>query len=540
MKRLLAIFIIFAVAVANIQAKQLNKGQMAVRLSVVKYLSREGYNPQIDKDGDVRFKNGDYTYYAIIDEDWTDPYLITLFLEFSYSENGDKHTRENVKKCIVDAAEYKTVKLYCGNNSFSFRSDIICKNGEIFGETFKQILKAMDGARETVVQKINSGLVDIDITGNKDEAFKKAKDFYDNEEYDKAFPIFKELADNDYIKAYEYVGDMYRYGEGTSEDKEQMAVYYEKAVDAGYNNLANSLGFYYYEQEDYEKALKYFLKCGSTENVSRSTALANAGYIYEKGKGMPVDREKAVQCYRKSLLYSTELESTARKALIRLNEQVENKADFIDATKTMLMGMTTEQMYDTGLEYENGLNNRMVSLPKAYAYFKAAADRDYTEALSKMGEIFVSEYYPFNDKSKSDKYYQKAFKRYKQLADNNDGNACYELGYMYQMGRGVAKDKEQAQFFYKKGAVNGDKNAAWRYGLLCKDAVDYSEAFKYFYKAAEDGQGMAMYELAKLYEDGMGVNTDKDKAIEWYKKCANSTYAAASDAKEALERLGKK
>lgn len=540
MKRLLAICILFVMAVANMQAKQLNKEQMTIRLNVVKYLSQEGYSPKIDEDGDVRFKSGNFTYYVIIDEDWSNPYLITLYLQFSYSEDGGKYTRENLKKCIADVAKYRTVKLYCGESSFSFRSDILCKNSDVFAATFKQLLKSMDGAWDAVKEKMESGLVDIDVTGDKDGAFERAKGYYDEDEYSKAFPIMKELADAGYTKAYTYVAYMYKYGKGTSEDKEKMAVYYEKAVDAGYNNVANSLGLYYYEKKDYEKALKYFLKCGSSENTSRATALANAGYIYEYGKGMAVDREKAVQCYRKSLLYSTELESTARKALIRLKEPVENKADFIEATKTMLMGLTVDQMYDKGLAYEQGLNNHTVSLPKAYAYFKAAADRDNTKALLKMGDIMISEYYPFNDKSKSDKYYQKAFKVYKHLADNNDGDACNELGCMYQKGKGVKVDKDQAKYYFKKGAVNGDKNAAWRYGLVCKDEVDYAEAFKYFYKAAEDGQGMAMYELAKLYEDGMGVNTDKEKAIEWYKKCAKSSYAAASDAEEALERLGKK
>ena len=51
---------------------------------------------------------------------------------------------------------------------------------------------------------------------------------------------------------------------------------------------------------------------------------------------------------------------------------------------------------------------------------------------------------------------------------------------------------------------------------------------------------MAMLELAKLYENGIGVSTNKEKAIEWYRKCADSKYKAANDAKEALERLGQK
>lgn len=155
----------------------------------------------------------------------------------------------------------------------------------------------------------------------------------------------------------------------------------------------------------------------------------------------------------------------------------------------------------------------------------------------KMGEIYVSKYYPFNDKATSDKYYKKAFKIYKQK-ESSDGEACYALGRMYHNGNGVAVDKEQAKFYYKSGALLGDKNASWRFGLICKDEMEYPEAYKFFLKAAENGQGMAMYELAKLYEEGLGVTMSRERAIEWYTKCVNSNYVARTDARKALKRLG--
>ena len=178
-----------------------------------------------------------------------------------------------------------------------------------------------------------------------------------------------------------------------------------------------------------------------------------------------------------------------------------------------------------------------MSLTKAYAYFKAAADRGNAEAMGKMGEIYVSEFYPFNDKSKSDKYYSKALKAYKKMVDT-DGNACYEIGYMYQNGLGVDKDLGQAKYYYKEGALLGDNNAAWRLGLIYKNEMEYTDAYNFLLKAADGGQGMAMFELAKLFESGLGTSYSKEKAIEWYKRCVESNYRASDDAKEALKRLG--
>ena len=49
---------------------------------------------------------------------------------------------------------------------------------------------------------------------------------------------------------------------------------------------------------------------------------------------------------------------------------------------------------------------------------------------------------------------------------------------MYHNGNGVAVDKEQAKFYYKSGALLGDKNASWRFGLICKDEMEYPGQIK--------------------------------------------------------------
>jgi TPR repeat protein len=46
-----------------------------------------------------------------------------------------------------------------------------------------------------------------------------------------------------------------------------------------------------------------------------------------------------------------------------------------------------------------------------------------------------------------------------------------------------------------------------------------------------------MYNIGVLYEGGLGVQMDKDKAIAWYKKAAAGD---SEDAKVALKSLGVK
>lgn len=536
MKKLFALMMMLVAMTMSSFAKDLTKEQMAIRLDVVKYLSKEGFQPKIDPDGDVKFVKDNKTYYVIINSNWSEPYLITLYIEYPYEDTG-MYTKKNIESCISSVATHRVVKLYCMKDSYTYRADILCKNAEVFSTTFYSLMEEFEEARKHVTTNLNLGLADIDVTGNKKAVFDKAMEFYRKDEYDKSFPIFKLLAESGYGRAYGYMGLAYELGEGTSVDKELMIKNYEKAIENGFNWCAYRLGNYYYSKEDYAKAMSNYIKCGANENGFRSEAFYKAGRMYEKGEGAEKNRDQAIICYRKSVQYSTDMECDARLALAELGIIVDKREDFVNASKTMLMGLSVQEMYETGYEYEQGLNNRYVSLPKAYAFYKAAADREFTKAYIKMGEIYVSKYYPFDDKNTSDKYYKKALKVYKQK-ETSDGEACYELGRMYQNGNGVAVDKEQAKYYYKSGALLGDKNASWRFGLICKEEMEYPEAYKFFLKAAEKGQGMAMYELAKLYEEGLGVTMNREKAIEWYTKCVNSNYMARTDARRALKRLG--
>ena len=535
MKNIFSIIVSLLFVTTGTFAKDFNKEQLALRLEIVKYLSNEGFQPKIDKDGDIIFTRNEVPHYLIINSNWNEPYLVTLYIEFSYDDNN--YIKNNLESCITAVAQHKVVKLYCMENSYTYRSDIFCKDVDVIKTSFYSLLEQIDAARKNVATTLAAGLGGIDITNNKDAVFDKALEYYRNEDYNMSFPLFKYLSESGFDSAYGYLGLAYELGEGVSQDETLMTRYYDKAMENGIYWCAYRLGYYHYTKRNYGDAMNNFIKCGANENPFRSDALYLAGKMHENGEGTERSVTQAVLCYKKSVQYATQLECDARLALIRMGETIEREDEFVDATKTMLMGLTPKEMYKTGEEYELGMNNRYVSLTKAYAFYKAAADKGYTKAISKMGEIYISKFYPFNDKIKSDKYYSKAIRIYKKDV-KSDGNACYELGYMYHNGYGIEKNLEQAKFYYKSGALLGDNNAAWRIGLIYKDEMEYAEAFKFLLKSADGGHGMAMYELAQLYENGLGTSYNKDKAIEWYQKCSESSCKASSDAKKALKRLG--
>ena len=57
------------------------------------------------------------------------------------------------------------------------------------------------------------------------------------------------------------------------------------------------------------------------------------------------------------------------------------------------------------------------------------------------------------------KKYQKAFKLFKKLAEQGDSQAQYNLGAMYENGEGIEENIEQAKYWYKKSADQGNEDA---------------------------------------------------------------------------------
>lgn len=534
MKRIIIIVVLLLVPVFAF-AEGLNLQQMQFRLEIVKFLASEGVESTIDRDGDVSFVIDDLKYHFIINENWSDPdpFLVTLYLGFIYD---DIRTNENMQNCINLINQQKVVKLYCDEQSYAYRSDMFCKDIQAVKSSFRSILDQYRKSITLVDQVLNSDLKGIDIVIEKDKVFDYAMKLYSDGDYEPAVSFLNYLSDSGYEKAYGYLGMAYETGNGAERNEDKMIDFYNKAVKAGYNWCAYHLALHYEGKKEYDQAIKNYIQCSANEGTYRSAAFYSLGRMYENGMGVPANIESAVKHYQKSVQYSTVLESDARIALMRLGKEVEPLESFVKADPVKLRGLSLEDMFKKGLELENGLNGKFVSLSEAYSYFIAAADNGYPKAMIKIGDIYVNKYYPFNDINRSNKYYQKAFKALKKTYET-DGEACYELGCMLYNGKGVEKDLNVAEELFKMSAAKGNPDASYMAGLQSLEELDYPEAYKYFKRAADAGVGMAMFELAKLYESGLGVRCDFDEAVKWYQKCYEVNCVSSSAAERALKRL---
>ena len=106
----------------------------------------------------------------------------------------------------------------------------------------------------------------------------------------------------------------------------------------------------------------------------------------------------------------------------------------------------------------------------------------------------------------------------------HDSILQFYLAVCYEFGIGCEEDKNQAFYWYKKSAEQGNASAqlrlafCYRFGTGCEE--DKQQAIYWYKKSAEQGDASAQYCLAACYYNGRGCEEDKNQAFYWYKKSA--------------------
>lgn len=205
------------------------------------------------------------------------------------------------------------------------------------------------------------------------------------------------------------------------------------------------------------------------------------GYYYYEGKGVTQDYGQAVYWWNKAA------------------EQ--GKAD---------------AQYNLGTCYYYGYGVTK-NLAQAVYWFRKAA---------KNGNKNAQEYLPALEEELrkqqpvEDNDYQKNI----AAAQQGDADAQNVIGYCYSVGEGVAKDHEQALYWWRKAAAKNHKVAQKNIGLAYQYgkgvAQDYTQAFYWYQKAANQGLADAQNSLGVCYKNGYGVAQDFAQAAYWYQKAA--------------------
>jgi len=112
-----------------------------------------------------------------------------------------------------------------------------------------------------------------------------------------------------------------------------------------------------------------------------------------------------------------------------------------------------------------------------------------------------------------------AFLEWRPLAEQGNASAQYNLGLMYDLGKGVLKNDVKAMHWYRLAAEQGIVEAQYAIGSMYAhgDGIpkDIVEAIRWFRKAAEQGHVWAQYNLGLGYTDGRGVLKDETEGYAW-------------------------
>lgn len=117
----------------------------------------------------------------------------------------------------------------------------------------------------------------------------------------------------------------------------------------------------------------------------------------------------------------------------------------------------------------------------------------------------------------------RAFSRLTAASRGDDPDAVALLGWMYDTGRGVARDQAQAAQLYSR-VVEDNPNVQWRLGVMYDLGQGVREnpqqAVRLFRQAANANFANGAASLAVMYANGRGVRADYALAMRYYRRAA--------------------
>ena len=175
--------------------------------------------------------------------------------------------------------------------------------------------------------------------------------------------------------------------------------------------------------------------------------------------------------------------------------------------------------YDEGKIYFNRGDNS-----EAARWYRKAAEQGYAIAQFNLGIM-----YELGKGVKQD--YEEAVKWYRLAAEQGHAAAQNSLGYMYSNGKGVTQDKSEAVKWYRLAAEQGHAQAQFNLGYMYDFGKGVKEndeeAVKWYRLAAEQGHAQAQFNLGYMYYYSEGVKQDYEEALKWYRKSAEQGNADA-------------
>ncbi|CAI3954963.1 TPR repeat (TPR) (PDB:1KLX) [Commensalibacter communis] len=331
-----------------------------------------------------------------------------------------------------------------------------------------------------------------------EKILEKAKDSYENEDYETAFNQFSQAASMQSPEAQYWLGMCYLNAHGVLFNLREAALWHETAATAGWVDSAYMLALLYMRgipeaqeitgqnifeplpeenydnlQPDLDKS-RYWAKQAAEQGLPEAQALY--AYLLSSETKDPEIVSEALSWYDKAIAQDSAQGYMGKGLLLlRLGE---NDNDYAEAAR----------------------------------FLEVAAERDMATALYKLGVMYQSgRGVPLDTR--------RAAELYKKAAENGVRSAQALYGVALKNGQGVEQNFIQAETWLRKAALAGDIEAAVVLADMNGQGNDdippnYVEAARWYVVAAENGHVTATRSLGLLYLRGMGLPQSTNKAID--------------------------
>lgn len=185
-----------------------------------------------------------------------------------------------------------------------------------------------------------------------------------------------------------------------------------------------------------------------------------------------------------------------------------------------------------GYMYESGRINGHEDPEKAFQYHLRAAEGGFPHSMHMIGYYFMEGYGTEADEQKAFYWFLKSASDdnpdyYQNAAQTGNTEDMPQVGYMLENGIGTEKDEVQAVSWYQRGAETGNIISMYQLARCYRDGIgmdqpDANMAFYWMKKAAEAGDRDCMYYVGMFYQVGYGVEENPREAFLWYRKAADA------------------
>lgn len=168
MKRLIITLVLGLLILPSISFAQSDSGfnseQLALRTDLFNFLKEEGFMPELDSDGDIKFKSEGLTYYIRVSKTDENPMYVVLFRQFN---NPDEYSAETIAMASTKLNFYKGVKVLCFDKSFRIGAELYVRNAEPVKSAFYKLIGIIDSVKSDFLDECkNVGSISSSSSSN--------------------------------------------------------------------------------------------------------------------------------------------------------------------------------------------------------------------------------------------------------------------------------------------------------------------------------------------------------------------------------------